>query len=126
MKYRTEKCKYCNCVLRSDNYTSYSKEEPKPAKPPAKTPSTGAAEEDKRQEEDDSLVITAEADGELNSSKLGEEEKEGEEQEEAGDEIEILPQEDNEYELYAKFWQVQDYFRCISLLMFSVAEPVLF
>ena len=112
--------------MPSDNYTSYSKEEPKPAKPPAKTPSTGAAEEDKRQEEDDSLVITAEADGELNSSKLGEEEKEGEEQEEAGDEIEILPLEDNEYELYAKFWQVQDYFRCISLLMFSVAEPVLF
>jgi hypothetical protein len=28
-----------------------------------------------------------------------------------GDEVEILPEENNEYELYAKFWQVQDYFR---------------
>ena len=108
---------YCFNFI-SDNYTAYSKEEPKPAtannKPqPAKR--TASLDEEKKQiEEEDSLVLTAEADGELNNSKMEEEEDEegenGKNGGEGGDDIEILPH-DNEYELYAKFWQVQDYFR---------------
>ncbi len=63
----------------ADNYTAYSKEEPKPAAKPlaAKRTPSAEEEEDKKQDEEDSLVLTAEVDVELNNSKMDEEEEGG-------------------------------------------------
>ncbi len=63
----------------ADNYTAYSKEEPKPAAKPlaAKRTPSAEEEEDKKQEEEDSLVLTAEVDVELNNSKMDEDEEGG-------------------------------------------------
>ncbi len=69
----------------ADNYTAYSKEEPKPAAKPLAAKRTASAEEedkkqeeeDKKQDEEDSLVLTAEVDVELNNSKMDEDEEGG-------------------------------------------------
>jgi len=65
--------------LVADNYTAYSKEEPKPAAKPlaAKRTPSAEEEEDKKQDEEDSLVLTAEVDVELNNSKMDEDEEGG-------------------------------------------------